>query len=594
MKCSISWTVAIVVLGGCLVAVAPARGQGRPTVVFTQSFGSHRYYGGDVQGPWAVIAARARGELDAWVVHRDESGAWALVAQLEPPEGLPFGGLEVAYGLRSGGVAIGEGSIFVAASDARENAGVVVPYTRDAAGRWIAGEPLAPEAPRPGEHFGMALATHGAELAVVAQQRIVLFAPRAGGWEQSEELAMEIPARPSGLAFSDGVLVVAVTGVPCESHVYRREGAIWQRTILENLCGRPSTDGTRIVGMDLRTATCTAGTLPARRCARGVVYTRNGTEWLFTQRYGPIPRQWGLVRRGPEGEEFGEQLGASSALAGERLFLGAWLYGSETSESLEGPGAVLEAVGSTLSSVLPHPSITGGLELDLGRELATDGRTLLVGGQRGVYFVALDRGGSCLEDRECGTGHCADGRCCNTACGGGDPSDCMACAESAGGIEDGTCGPLRAGPAGERICRPGASPCDLPETCSPIETECPADALAPEGARCDGALDLCEIAAVCRSGACEPVERTACEDADPSTCDECDPASGRCTHRPCADAAMRDAGPARPRVAGGCGCALEARVASPLLPGWLVLCALIVRRRRRRNAPRRLLEGGTR
>jgi len=48
----------------------------------------------------------------------------------------------------------------------------------------------------------------------------------------------------------------------------------------------------------------------------------------------------------------------------------------------------------------------------------------------------------CTEATQCSSGACVDGVCCDTACGGGDPSDCQACSTAAGASSNGTCQPL--------------------------------------------------------------------------------------------------------------------------------------------------------
>jgi MYXO-CTERM domain-containing protein len=48
----------------------------------------------------------------------------------------------------------------------------------------------------------------------------------------------------------------------------------------------------------------------------------------------------------------------------------------------------------------------------------------------------------CATGADCASGFCVDGVCCDSACGGGDPTDCMACSEVFGAPVDGTCAPL--------------------------------------------------------------------------------------------------------------------------------------------------------
>ena len=111
--------------------------------------------------------------------------------------------------------------------------------------------------------------------------------------------------------------------------------------------------------------------------------------------------------------------------------------------------------------------------------------------QRGVSRLAsgctlgavelLPQGAPCSAAWACLSGSCADGVCCDTACGGSDPSDCLACSAAAGAAQDGTCTPR---PAGQR-CRESVDPYDPAEVCDGQGPACPADVSAvpvPRGA----------------------------------------------------------------------------------------------------------------
>jgi hypothetical protein len=105
-------------------------------------------------------------------------------------------------------------------------------------------------------------------------------------------------------------------------------------------------------------------------------------------------------------------------------------------------------------------------------------------------------GQACGAAKDCASGFCVDGVCCNSACGGGAGNDCQACAVAGGGNTDGICGAVSAG----RVCRPGAGACDLAESCDGTSTACPADALAPAGTTCRASAGACDVAEAC-SGA---------------------------------------------------------------------------------------------
>lgn len=91
-------------------------------------------------------------------------------------------------------------------------------------------------------------------------------------------------------------------------------------------------------------------------------------------------------------------------------------------------------------------------------------------------------GTTCNSNAQCDSGFCVDGRCCDSACGGGNPNDCQACSTARGAAQDGVCGPVAAG----RICRGYATPfCDVRERCDGASLECPEDLGRREGRVCD-------------------------------------------------------------------------------------------------------------
>lgn len=91
-------------------------------------------------------------------------------------------------------------------------------------------------------------------------------------------------------------------------------------------------------------------------------------------------------------------------------------------------------------------------------------------------------GGVCTSSAQCDTGFCVDGRCCNTACGGDDQTDCQACSQTRSGQPDGICSPRPT----TAICRPNASTfCDVREQCDGVSTACPPDLGKNAGLTCN-------------------------------------------------------------------------------------------------------------
>ncbi len=120
----------------------------------------------------------------------------------------------------------------------------------------------------------------------------------------------------------------------------------------------------------------------------------------------------------------------------------------------------------------------------------------------------LDDGAVCADGLECRSGHCTDGVCCNSACGG----TCQACrAVLKGGGADGSCGPIDAGSdPGNECAATGA------ETCGTIGACDGSGACALHGSVAVCAAAACSsgvasAAANCNgAGACLPGPTTAC------------------------------------------------------------------------------------
>lgn len=84
--------------------------------------------------------------------------------------------------------------------------------------------------------------------------------------------------------------------------------------------------------------------------------------------------------------------------------------------------------------------------------------TAAEGGERAIVVYGVRRSSSavpnprvaarflgCSTGSDCASGHCVDGVCCNTSCGGGAPDDCQACSLAAGASQSGVCEVLACG-----------------------------------------------------------------------------------------------------------------------------------------------------
>jgi hypothetical protein len=92
---------------------------------------------------------------------------------------------------------------------------------------------------------------------------------------------------------------------------------------------------------------------------------------------------------------------------------------------------------------------------------------------KGRFFVDLALGQTCSSGAQCSTSLCVDGVCCDSSCGGGDPTDCEACSRVAGAPADGRCSVVPG-----YMCRPSMFMCDPPEFCTVTSTLCPPDIIS--------------------------------------------------------------------------------------------------------------------
>ncbi|MBW2455459.1 MAG: FG-GAP repeat protein, partial [Deltaproteobacteria bacterium] len=173
-----------------------------------------------------------------------------------------------------------------------------------------------------------------------------------------------------------------------------------------------------------------------------------------------------------------DRLGTSVAIAGDSVFVGApfedgsgtdrgaaYVYerdeGSQdnwgqTLKLLAGDAANVDLFGGSVD-------VSGGSSVGDAAILGApfeDG----AGADRGaayVFSLKTPNGEYCSSPSECVSGFCIDMMCCDTPCGGGDVTDCIACSQVADGPVDGTCLPRLNG----STCSDGAH-CNGTETCA--------------------------------------------------------------------------------------------------------------------------------
>lgn len=165
---------------------------------------------------------------------RDAEG-WALEAELRPAGYAPIGALGERL-VRAGDLAaVAAPRDFAAAPQG----GAVYPMRR-AAGQWLAEPPLRPEAARPGDFFGAALAidADGSRLAIGAPGRdggrgiVVLYERRAGAWLPETTIEFDAPGMRFGTAVAIAGDLLLVGSGPLfvteqEVRVLRRLDGTW-------------------------------------------------------------------------------------------------------------------------------------------------------------------------------------------------------------------------------------------------------------------------------------------------------------------------------------------------------------------------------
>ncbi len=171
-----------------------------------------------------------------------------------------------------------------------------------------------------------------------------------------------------------------------------------------------------------------------------------------------------------------------------------------------------------------------------------------------IFKDLRENGDACSAAAQCISGFCADGVCCNTACGGGDTNDCQACSQGAGAPSNGTCA-SRANWSG---CSDGNA-CTQTDTCQngtctgANPKSCPVADSCHNASTCDTATGVCSTAAktdgtACNDGnACTQTDTClngTCTGASPKTCPTpdqchstgtCDGDTGLCSYPPKAD-----------------------------------------------------------
>lgn len=301
-------------------------------------------------------------------------------------------------------------------------------------------------------------------------------------------------------------------------YVYDRIGTTWGQS--QKLLADDGLDIDELgISIALAGDTAAIGAVFAGDGGAAYVFARTGTAWAQQAKL--------VADDGGDGEDFGQSI----ALSGDAILVGA----PNDNELGAAAGAAYRFTRSGAAWTQAAKLLASdGESVDFfGNAVALSGDLAVIGAfgddDRGsaagaAYAFAppptgSNNGTTCSADAECASGFCTDGVCCESACGGGAASDCMACSIAAGAATNGACGVLAAGVT----CRASGGACDVAEKCNGTSTACPTNKLVAAGTACRSANGVCDVAEACTgsSPTCPGDEL-----AGPSTV--CRPAAGSC------------------------------------------------------------------
>ncbi|MDI1442569.1 hypothetical protein [Polyangium sp. 6x1] len=334
--------------------------------------------------------------------------------------------------------------------------------------------------PPPGGGWQAPLAVSGDRIALFSGNRVVVLLRSNGIWDTEATLPFPMTGTPKSLALSGTALVlgmpdadIAATGAGAlQVHVV--SGGVWVPHAI--LTASDAAAGDKLgASVDIDADTIVAGA-PGKNGDEGMLYVFGRTGSLWFQHGSYRPSNYNPFPGGTSGPS---KFGSSVVISGDVV--------AATAPSEEG-----------YYSQKPY----------IGAE----------------YAFRIDV--SCKGPADCPSGFCVDGVCCDTACGGGDQTDCMACSTAFGAPANGTCVTVPTG----GICRVAAGVCDVPATCN--AGVCPPNAAGPAGILCREKKGDCDVEDFCDgvSPLCPPDQvlpaGTFCNPASASPCDVDDTCTG--------------------------------------------------------------------
>jgi len=417
--------------------------------------------------------------------------------------------------------------------------GAAYVYARKS-GSWVFEQKLSAGDSAPSNGFGISVAIDASTILVGAesagtslQGAAYVFARTASGWSALQKLTASnsgpVDAFGSSAAV-DGATIAVGARLRLNGrgavYIFSSSGATWIEKQMLTASDSALYDNLG-VSIALRGDNLVVGA-PRKNSFAGGAYLFGRTSGTWTERKLLMP----------PAPQAGDRFGDSVALDGDVLFVGA------TGMKPMGSVLVFRARMWDLLGDIAPPLLTSGF----GRALGASGTTLVAASwDRAFAFRnSLARGDACAKASECITDFCVDGVCCDTPCGGSDPSDCKACTRALGASEDGVCSAALP----TLTCRPAKSDCDVAERCDGVTMVCPTDSVALNGATCGSGT--------CVNGACVPLATA-----------------------PTTDAKADDASSAPPSSNGGCRISDRASWPVPILGASLVAALFLERRRRR-------------
>lgn len=370
-------------------------------------------------------------------------------------------------------------------------------------GIWVEAQKLDPPAPVPLSLFGWSIALQGDTMAIsdigalgidgagdlIGSVYIYRRSPITNAWEPTASLEADGDARYFGVsvALEGDTLVVGASNSPYFSTAasrlffFHREGEVWKRDA--SFTARQGFTGHNLFADQVALSGDTAVTLSNEEStAEPRIFERKNGVWSS----GPLlPVPVGDVRQRPR----------AVSLRGDRLLVGLPLLDRGRGQALLYERTNGEWKASRTFRAPDRAEDDGfGTQVLLHGDLALVSAPGRHGNMGAVYTFELGPDPqACTSANQCASGFCVDGFCCDTACGAGDPGDCLACSVAAGAPRDGVCAP-----SAPRVCRPARDECDVAEQCDGANAVCPADVTSPNGA-------VCRESGQCFAGQCVDV-----------------------------------------------------------------------------------------